>query len=135
MSKLILCLLLLFNICICEETEKTRLFTEEDAKNELGVRLGEEFSIKLKSNASTGYSWTLLNQDEVKAGIQLLKKSYENKPTLLGQKPLLGAPGYTVFHFKALRASNGPVSLKFTYAKKLVNNNGLRLTTFKIQVN
>ena len=130
MSKLILCLLLLFNICICGETGKTRVFTDEDAKIEISVRLGEEFTIKLKTYISTGYSWSLLNEDEVKVGIQLLKRYYESS----SNKRLTGDAGYTVFNFKALKASNGPISLKFAYYRKISNNNGLRLTTFKINV-
>ena len=31
---------------------------------------------------------------------------------------LIGAPGYTLFYFKAVRSSNGPVSPKFSYARK-----------------
>ena len=130
MSKLILCLLLLFNICICEEIENTRVFTQEDAKSELSVRNGEQFTIKLKSNASTGFFWRFVNEAEVKVGIQLVKKSFE-RPSNAGSKPLIGASGYTLFHFKAVRSSNGPVSLKFSYAR---NSNENTLTTFKILV-
>ena len=130
MSKLIICLLLLFNICICEETVKTRVFTQEDAQSQLSVRNGEEFTIKLKSNASTGFVWKFLNEAEVKKGIQLVKKSFE-RPSSSDSKPLIGAPGYTLFHFKAVRSSNGPVPLKFSYAR---NTNANTLTTFKILV-
>ncbi len=130
MSKLIICLLLLFNICICEETVKTRVFTQEDAQSQLSVRNGEEFAIKLKSNASTGFVWKFLNEDEVKVGIQLVKKSFEN-PSASNSIPVIGASGYTLFHFKAVRSSNGPVPLKFSYAR---NTNANTLTTFKILV-
>ena len=57
MSKLIICLLLLFNIYVCEETKDARVFTKKDAENEISVKLGEVFILKFENNQSTGYSW------------------------------------------------------------------------------
>ena len=132
MSKLILCLLLLLNIYVCEDS-KVRVFTQNDAKNEIKVRLGEEFSIKLRSNPSTGYTWTFLNQEEIKESLILLRK-YSEK-TQLGQKRILiGAGGFLYFHFKALEVTNGTVPIKLSYSRFWMKTKSIPTTTFKVNV-
>ena len=131
MSKLILCLLLLFNIYICEETKNVRVFTKDDAKNEISVRLGEEFALKFVANPSAGYSWNFLNKNETKESLQLLRTRNENP---LGRLHIVGNPRNVYYYFKAVKETNEAVSLKFSYGRQWEKSNILPITTFKINV-
>ena len=133
MSKLILCLLLLFNIYVCTDTPDHRIFTQDDAANELNVRFGEEFYLKLKTNPSTGYSWTFLNQAEIDDTLTLLR-TYSENPQLNSEKPLIGAGGFRYYHFKAVKKTKEPVSIKLSYSKSYISSNS-PTTTFKVNVN
>ena len=136
MSKLILCLLLLLNVCICEDAKQVRTFEESDGQSGINVRLGEEFALKMKSNPSTGYSWKFLNQEETKDSVEFLRQRFENPSAVLGRPPLIGAGGYTYYHFKAVGVTNEPVSLKFSYARHFSNLLKSPVTSvYKINVN
>ena len=47
MSKLILCLLFLFSIYTSKDPENVRVFERTSKDNEIRVRLGEEFALKI----------------------------------------------------------------------------------------
>ena len=115
MTKLILCLLLLFNIYNCADT-KTLIFTKDDIKKKKQVKLGEEFAIKLenyKDYKDKGYLWKFINEVETKKYIRFLRQTTEKT-----KKLLFGETEYTVFYFKTIFPSIGPTSLKFSYLKK-----------------
>ena len=130
MSKLILCLLLLFNIYICEEQENVRIFKKGGITgNEINVRLGEEFAIEFQYFSRVGNLWNFLNKDETKDILQYLKH-YEK--SYLIPRHIVGIGRYAYFHFKALKKTNQAVILKFFDGKFRRENE--RVTTFKINV-
>ena len=128
MSKLILCLLLLFNINICKETEKVRIFTKS-VGNEINVKLGEEFAISLSYISSSSNLWHFLNKNEVQETLQYLDY-YEKRGYL--PHHIVGYHTYAYFHFKALKETNKAVTLKFSYGTSWKGTQ--HITTFKINV-
>ena len=128
MSKLILFLLLLFNINICEEPEKVRIFTKIN-NNEVNVRLGEEFAILLSYHSGGKNLYQFFNKNETQETLQYLgyheTKSFE-------QRHILGYRRNAFFHFKALKKTNKAVILKFTYGRFWKSSKDF--TTFKINV-
>lgn len=89
---LIVALLLLVSTTVFAEDEKS-VYTED--KLGIMVTAGHpEFTIKLKSNKTTGYSWFLNSYDA--RLVQPVKASYE-APT---DKKLMGAPGFEVWTFR-----------------------------------
>ena len=121
MSKLILCFVLLFNIYICEEIKQVRTFEEKDLGKELHIRLGEEFAIKTKGAVLGTVYWGFTNKEETKEFVQYLRRDYEK--------------GYHYHYFKAIKVTNGPLSLTFSRLILLVKPTGNPPTiTFKINV-
>jgi predicted secreted protein len=108
----------LLSCCIAavpDKTVKQSQFTGKNVKEEkvkvlkeqLTVKKGDAFSIKLESNRSTGYSWQLLGPNY---GPVELKKSHYQEP----DAKLRGAPGTDIFEFKATKP-NEQVVLIFNY--------------------
>jgi predicted secreted protein len=76
-------------------------------KEEMTVKKGESFSVKLESNPSTGYSWRVLGPEY--GPLELKKATFEK-----GDKP--GAPGVQIFEFTA-KKENQQVVLVFNYGR------------------
>lgn len=77
-------------------------------------KVDSDFKIELKSNPSTGYSWTC--EFEKEGIIKLVSKSYSdsfNNPE--GKIHLVGAPGIESFYFDCL--SKGKTRVYFTYSR------------------
>ena len=120
MSKLILCFVLLFNIYICEEIKQVRTFEEKDAGKELHIRLGEEFAIKTKGAVLGTVYWGFTNEEETKEFVQYLRRNYVNH--------------YHYHYFKAIKVTNGPLSLKFSRLSNFFSIVNPTTITFKINV-
>ena len=118
MTKFILCLLLLFNFYSCqEEKDGVRVFeptTDLSSKNQFSVRLGEQFAIKLKSNHSTGFSWSYLNEEENKESLVFIKSEFVDPSE---DFHIEGRSGFEYFFFKSLKATEESISLKFSYRR------------------
>ena len=116
MSKLVIYLLVILNFyCFCET-----IFTQTDLKakkNEINVKLGEEFTLKFKSNPSTGYYWTFLNKNEASDSLQFLRSKYVKSPLPLNNIIFVGRGGYVYFYFKARKVTNEAQTLKFLYSR------------------
>lgn len=101
-------------------------------KDELGekeinmtVKSGETFTVRLRSQAGTGYSWKLMNSSP---GLttQNRKETYENVPD---SKP--GSAGLQTFYFKANKT--GTETIHFIYQQPFVKpipENAPRKTVF-----
>ena len=70
MSKLFLCLILLLGLYNCETFEGVKVYEiQRDVNGEnsvdISVSEGEEFALKFRGNPTTGYTWVLLNTEDV----------------------------------------------------------------------
>lgn len=75
---------------------------------------GEEFTISLDANRSTGFGWQLakpLDETIVKSVVN----DYQNAPKNPDKEPLVGAPGKEVWTFKALKS--GKTTIEFKYVR------------------
>lgn len=78
------------------------------------VAKGEEFTIVLDSNPTTGYSWRLarpLDED-----ILMLIGSEYLQPTPSSKTPVMGAGGREVWSFRALSPGQAEISLEYVRA-------------------
>ncbi len=134
MLKLVIYLLVIFNFyCFCE-----KVFTQSDLKaknNELDVKLGEEFTLKFKSNPTTGYSWKFLNKEEVSDSIQFLRSKYVPSPSPNNHIIIVGRGGEEYFYFKARKVTNEAQTLKFAYSKFFGKETNNPTYTIKVNVN
>jgi inhibitor of cysteine peptidase len=71
------------------------------------ARAGTTFSITLTSNRTTGYSWAL--EDPLNETIV----SYRGKRYMAPGTTMMGAPGWEIWTFSALRRGKALVSLKY----------------------
>ena len=81
------------------------LLSEKDDGQTVKIPVGDTVRIHLSENASTGFRWAIDHYDE--ASIQALS----SEPRHDRQAPV-GAPGETVFDFKARQAGKGQIVLK-----------------------
>jgi inhibitor of cysteine peptidase len=77
-----------------------------DNSDSFEVKIGEEFTIKLESNPTTGYKWQPIFDDSVLTLISTDFISISNRP---------GASGMQRFNFKALKANR--TSIKMVYKR------------------
>ncbi len=109
MKTYLICLaLVLFTISVisgCSSKETAVVYTEQSQI--INVNAGQEFTIALKSNPTTGYDWEYTS---TYAWIQSLGKTYQSDNT-----GLIGSGGTDTFTFKA--QSNGTATLVFTYKR------------------
>lgn len=98
----------------------------KDCSNELAitVAVGEEFTIVLDSNPTTGYTWEAAIDNEL---VSLIGKEYEAHGA-----EMLGAGGQEIFTFKAEAA--GQASLAFSYLRPWESQQPERERTYQITV-
>jgi len=80
---------------------------KENTSDRLEVTAGQEFSITLASNATTGYHWELaspLNE----AMVQLVASEYKNPET-----KLVGVGGQEIWTFRAIGQGHTLINLKY----------------------
>lgn len=115
-------LVLLLLASISYSQEKT--YTEKDA--EISASVGENFTISLESNQSTGYSWSVGmvsdNSQVVVAGMD-----YD-----LPDNAKTGQGGAEVWHMKAV--SQGTVKLMFYYARSWEKDPPSKTLTFTVNI-
>ena len=77
----------------------------------LKVKVGQEFTLRIKVNPTTGYAWKL--KEPLEAGkLTLVKREYVPNPA---PKGMVGSGGVEVWTFKVL--AKGKTQLKFIYAR------------------
>jgi inhibitor of cysteine peptidase len=80
---------------------------KENLNDRLEVTVGQEFSITLASNATTGYHWQLtLPLDE--AVVKLVANEYKSPETMA-----LGAGGQEIWTFQAMGQGQTVINLKY----------------------
>ena len=77
-----------------------------DNLNELSVQLGQEFTIKLESNPTTGYTWQPVFDEHA---IKLISSDF------IPINKQMGASGIEKFIFKALKL--GSTKIKMSYKR------------------
>lgn len=82
---------------------------ESETSETREVKVGEEFTIELESNPSTGYRWTMTTRPD--ESILGLTGDYYEAP----ETDAVGAPGKQFYRFKALKA--GQTTMAFQYAR------------------
>ena len=82
MSRFILSFILILNFCICQNEEnKIKIYdvvVNQNVINEINVKVGEEFGLKLFCIPGLGKTWVLLNKNEIKDPISFIKTGHEN---------------------------------------------------------
>lgn len=78
------------------DTGDLRVLTEAENTQEILLDAGEQFEVRLESNASTGFSWEIAAEAGPMA-VELRTRTYEEPDT-----DLVGAPGTEVFRFEAI---------------------------------
>ena len=128
MSKLFLCFLLLLSLYNCEEYQGVKVFEiKRDANNanEINVKEGEEFALKFRGNPTTGYTWVLLNTNDVNGSLQGTNFDSKGSAEYLPDSKdnlLVGGAGSFYYKFKAVKAANEAKVLNFSYQRTWENN-------------
>jgi inhibitor of cysteine peptidase len=78
---------------------------ETDVGAEVSVEVGEQFEVRLESNATTGYAWQVVEQPDA---ITLVSSEFEAPDT-----SLVGAGGIEVFVFEGASAGSGELRLEY----------------------
>ena len=132
MSNKLLIALCLFTLITCE-TPVFEVNTKANSNNLFSVKKGQQFKLKLAGNPTTGYSWFLLNLEELTSsefisnvdtnedgsagGYVPIEKENENG------EPIVGAGGHFYFTFEAVAKTSEPISLLFSYQKPWESTN------------
>lgn len=112
--KFTLCLLFLIGLASCEKKFSITKDTE------VYVGKGTDFSISLKGNPTTGYTWVLLNPEESSKYLKATNLKEKNQGEYVIDKQnleLVGAGGTFVFKFDALESTDDATPLKFAYLR------------------
>ena len=86
-----------------------RVFEDYLAKDDLiNVRAGQRFSIRLRSNPTTGYAWMLDGAPDSNL-VNMVTNVFEAPP----DDGLVGAGGHEIWTFKARKAGETRVTLRY----------------------
>lgn len=92
-----------------DATEESRSLVFHDPGVPIKVRLGEEFSIRLASNPSTGFRWKMTLPEDQRT-VEFLGSEH-----VVSQEVMPGVPGEEVYKFKAVLP--GEVAADFVYER------------------
>jgi inhibitor of cysteine peptidase len=87
------------------DDDSVQVFDENDVGTDVTVEVGEQFEIRLESNATTGYAWQVVEQPDA---VTLVSDEYEAPDT-----SLVGAGGVEVFVFEGASAGSGELRLEY----------------------
>ena len=90
--------------------EQTSPDSDVTVAGKLEMKVGDSFVIKLKSNPTTGYSWSYI--DDESGILKKVSNEYEQDKT---NGNLIGSGGTELWTFKAIK--KGGIILKFHYAR------------------
>lgn len=94
----VLVIVFLASFCFAEETKQPKV---------IEAQAGQNFTIMLKANATTGYQWQFAKPLDENL-VQLTSSKY-----LANKTNLVGAGGKQVWMFKALKAGQTNISFKY----------------------
>lgn len=115
MYNIMIAFLLALFACANNVHDKTKTMNQQhmpadsSSQNKIRVKVNSYFTIQLKCNAGTGYSWQL-SDSSFKEAIQYLKQDFKN---LTPDKD--GGDGMQIFHFKGLQ--KGTHAVRFIYVQ------------------
>ena len=104
----------------------TATITEQDNGKDIDLTTGEALMVKLPSNPSTGYSWSVVGDP---APLMLEKSSHVKSPKSSGA---VGAPRMTVLRFSAGAAGMSTLTLVY---RRPWEYNVAPAKTFSVRVN
>ena len=84
----------------------------DKASTTVKVTAGQEFTITLEANHTTGFSWQLakpLDETLVKS----VKNDYKPTPQKAGGSPMTGVGGTETWTFKAVKSGKTPIEFKY----------------------
>ena len=130
MSKLFLCLILLLGLYNCETYEGVKVYEVQRNVNglselDINVSEGEEFALKFRGNPTTGYTWVLLNTEDVDGSLQATNFESDGIADYVADSKdelLVGGAGSFFYKFKAVKVSNEEKLLKFSYQRTWEKN-------------
>jgi len=95
--------------------EKTNEFQvkEGTAETKIAVNVSQVFSIKIESNLSTGYGWTIAKPKEKEESPVKFKKRTDSQDENAKEPRLMGAPMFEIFYFEALKAGEAVIELHY----------------------
>jgi len=91
-----------------ETVEKGKVVTEADSGKTLTLEKGENFTLRMKENPSTGYNWNL----DVSGGLTVLSDEYSQDPAF---EDYAGSPGTHTWIIEA--EDTGRQKVKGTYKR------------------
>lgn len=102
--------ILLFTGCKAQQ----KLISVDKETNEVELKKGQECEIEFITNASTGFWWQLVNEDEI-----TVVKSVGDRYTSNAPKGMVGASSHRFWKFEAVE--KGTQTLHFAYARANVD--------------
>ena len=130
-NKLILALCLLAFISC--GTQVLDVDTEANSNNVFSVKKGKKFKVKLAGNPTTGYSWFLLNLENLASSKYVSNVDTNEDGTAGGYVPsvppsedgipFVGSGGDFYYTFKAVAKTSEPVELLFSYQRPWLKTN------------
>lgn len=131
--ELLLFVLILFcmvNIMANEEEKEKQTFTMSEGEQScISVKNPGEFSIRIKSNPTTGYSWGI---QEIKPNDLVKFLQIKTEEPAQGTQPKLGAPTYEIITFEALKPGKVEISLNY---RRPWEKDVAPIKTYKVLVN
>jgi inhibitor of cysteine peptidase len=96
-----------------EQNQKNIFMMSKGDKTPITVKAPVEFSIKIESNPTTGYSWALQPLKEKEKNLVKFKKQKVEEPGEETKQKPLGAPTYEIFTFEALAPGKAVIELHY----------------------
>lgn len=97
-----------------EENQDNIFMMSKGDKTPITVKAPGEFSIKIESNPTTGYSWAMQPLKENEKNLVKFKEQKVEEPGEESRKErLLGAPTYEIFTFEALAPGKAVIELHY----------------------
>ena len=144
MSKLIFFFLFFISMIKSETYEGVKVYevnkSNDGQKNEISITVkeGEEFALKFRGNPTTGYTWVLLNTEQLKDSLKGLNFENDGIAEYVADSKdrlLVGGAGNFYYKFKALKVTNEEHVLNFSYRITWEKNNNEPTTVVKITIN
>ena len=100
--------------------------TAVDSQNMINASVGETFTITLRGNPTTGYSW---DATEIPAEITLTEKHYEQDKT----DPMMVGVGGT-FHFRFKAVKKADAAIHFEYRRPWENLPAVEVRSYRVRI-
>ena len=101
---ILICLGMLVLLAGCQASRPQ--FTKTDDNSTVSLKAGEEFSVALEGNPTTGYAWAL--DDANSSGVEQI-----GEPDYTSDSSAIGSGGRYVFTFKATQSGEHVLRLKY----------------------